>query len=78
MLVPVQPAVVEVLLLPGFLYHASGEGTENPLHHGQVLPVIVGLKHSDAHVILEHYAPDRPHVARLTPTQLCTKRFQEI
>lgn len=53
------------LLLP------VGNGPEDPLHHGEVLAVIVRLEQRDAEEQLEHDAAHRPHVARLRPAQLC-------
>ena len=46
------------------------DGPEDPLHHGQVFPVIMGLEECDAKVQLKHDASDGPHVTRLRPTQL--------
>lgn len=46
-----------------------GDGAQDPLHHGQVLPVVVRLEQGGAVVQLKHDAADGPHVTRLGPTQ---------
>ena len=46
------------------------EGAEDLLHHGQVLPVVVGLEQREAEVELEGDAADAPDVAGLAPAQL--------
>ena len=38
-----------------------------PLHHGQVLQIVVRLEHGNAHVKLKYNRPNTPHIARLTP-----------
>lgn len=43
---------------------------KDPLHHGQVFSVVVGLEECDAQVQLEHDASNGPDVTRLRPTQL--------
>ena len=40
------------------------------LHHGEMLPVVVGLEQGEAEVELEGDAADAPDVTRLTPAQL--------
>lgn len=47
-----------------------GNGAENPLHHGQVFPVVVRLKECHAQVKFKEDASNRPHVTRLRPAQL--------
>ena len=40
------------------------------LHHGEMLPVVVGLEQGEAEVELEGDAADAPDVTRLTPAKL--------
>lgn len=47
-----------------------GDGSQDPLHHGEVLPIVMCLEEGGAVVQLKHDAANRPHVARLGPTQL--------
>lgn len=49
-------------------YVPVGYGSEDALHHGEVLAVVVRLEQRDAEVQLEHYAADGPHVAGLRPS----------
>ncbi len=44
------------------------------LHHGEVLPVVVGLEEGEAEVQLEHDAPDAPNVAGLGPAEFWKKK----
>lgn len=94
LLVPVEPAVVEVLGLrlaahPAIDSRITREpgrssierqvgrllpvrnGSENALHHGQVLAVVVRLEQRHPQVQLEQDAADRPDVARLRPAEFC-------
>lgn len=57
--------------LLGSLSHSVWYATQNPLHHGQVLAVVMRLEERYAHVELEHYAPNRPDVAWLSPSEFC-------
>lgn len=74
LLVPVQLAMVEVLGLR-FARHAVWNRPQDPLHHGQVFPVIVCLEQGDAQVQLEHDTPNGPHVAWLRPPKLCNREI---
>lgn len=49
-----------------------GDGTENALHHGQMFPIIVGLKEGHAQVKFKEDAANRPDIARLRPSQFYT------
>lgn len=46
-----------------------GDGAENALHHGQMFPIIVGLKEGHAQVKFKEDAANRPDIARLRPAQ---------
>ena len=46
-----------------------GYSAQYSLHHCQVFSVVVRLEQRDAEVQFEHDAPNRPHIARLCPTQ---------
>ena len=47
-----------------------GERPEDLLHHGEVLPVVVGLEQREPEVQLEGDAANAPNVAGLTPAKL--------
>jgi len=66
---PDQPPVVEVLRLrpPG---HCLGEGSEDLLHHGEVLPGVVGLEQGEAEVQLKNYTSYTPDITWLSAAQL--------
>ena len=46
------------------------ERAEDLLHHGEVLPVVVGLEQREPEVQLEGDAANAPDVAGLTPAEL--------
>ena len=46
------------------------EGSENLLHHGEVLPVVVRLEEGEAEVELEHDASHAPNITGLRPAVL--------
>ena len=51
------------------------EGSENLLHHGEVLPVVVRLEEGEAEVQLEHDAPHAPNITGLGPAVLCNMEW---
>ena len=51
-------------------YLRLGDGAEDLLHHGEVLPVVVGLEQREPEVQLEGDAANTPDVAGLAPAQL--------
>ena len=55
----------------GSLDHSGGHAAQNPLHHGQMLLVVVRLEERHSRVQLEENAADRPDIARLRPAELC-------
>lgn len=44
------------------------QGAQDFLHHGQVLPVVVGLEERESEIQLEHDAADAPDVTGLRPS----------
>ena len=50
--------------------HLGWYRAQDPLHHGEVLPVLVGLEQGVAQRQLEHDAADGPDVTGLSPAQL--------
>ena len=70
LIVPNQsPAGAEIFDL-GAVGHLGGQAAKDPLHHGQVLPILVSLEQCDAQRQLEDDATDGPHIAGLGPAQL--------
>lgn len=51
-------------------YLRLGDGAEDLLHHGEVLPIVVGLEQREPEVQLEGDAANTPDVAGLAPAQL--------
>jgi len=69
MFVPQEATSLEVFsLCPP--HHGLGERPEDLLHHGEVLPVVVGLEQREPEVELEGDAANAPNVAGLTPAKL--------
>ena len=58
--------------LPGLLQEVCGDGAQDPLHHGQVLLAVVGLKRESSvrHLkdVGHHGEPIRCECALLPPT----------
>ena len=49
-----------------------GNGTKNPLHHGQMFAIVVRLKQGHTQVEFKEDATNRPDIARLRPAQFYT------
>lgn len=56
-----------MMYTPAASAHSERNGTQNALHHRQMLPVVVRLEESDAQIQLEEDAADAPHIAGLIP-----------
>jgi len=68
-LLPDQLPGVEVLCL-GPPSHRRRERSENLLHHGEMLSVVVRLEQREPEVQLEHYTAYAPNITGLGPSQL--------
>lgn len=49
--------------------HTIRNCSQNSLHHGQVLAIVMRLEERDAQIELEHDAADGPNVTRLRPAK---------
>ena len=67
--VPVQAASLEQSD-SGPLSHPGWYSAQDPLHHGQVFPVLVGLEESVAECNFEDDAANGPDITGLRPAQL--------
>ena len=69
LLVPLQATPTIEILDSCLQAHSTGQTSQDALHHGQVLPIVMGLEQRVPHGQFENYAPDAPNIAGLRPAQ---------